>query len=222
MSTLAEIRDRVEQALLDVTNTIYTTGVIDEGIRSALDQYTAFNPQGKETVITLPGDGREIAIDALTGLVQVVEVWWPYDSLATSETWPPNRVRGFRVYRDLGLPVLFLDIDDGDQPQQDDELRIWYTARQEIEGLDSAAATTLIPEHESVIVTGAAGYAAMSRALDLVETAGTDLYAVGMLGTWGRSRLREFNGMLKLIREGSSRSGSSWGRGWDLDKWDTR
>jgi hypothetical protein len=221
MSTLAEIRDRVEQALLDTGNAIFTADLIDEAIRQALDEYNAVSPLAAETVVTLPGDGREIALEDVTGLVEVTDVWWPYDSDATTETWPPNRVAGYRVYWDDARPVLFLDLIAGDQPQQDDEVRVWYTKRHTIQDLDSAAVTTLTAEHEILIVIGAAGGAALSRALDLIETAGTDLYAVGLLATWGKTQLREFRTKLAQLQRRSARRGRAYGDGWKLDKWDS-
>lgn len=222
MTALAGIRDRVEEMLMDVANAIFTTDVIDEGIRQALDQYNYVNPLSMETVITLPGDGREIALSGITGLLYVTNVWWPYDSAATSETWPPNKVRGFRLWWDDLQAVLFLEIEEGAQPQTNDEVRVWYDKRQVIQDLDSGDATTIRGDHESLIVLGGAGHAAMSRTIDLIETAGTDLYQVGVLGTWGQRKLREFNSQLKLIQKGRVRTGPSWGAGWGLDKWDNR
>lgn len=220
MSTLAELRDRCEVMLMDTGNAIWDTGTIDEGIRLALDQYNFVNPLTMETVITLPGDGREIALSGVSGLVKVIDVWWPYDSDATSETWPPNRVRGFAVWWDDNQAVLFLDITEGSQPQQNEELRLWYSKRQTIQDLDSADSTTLLGEHESYIVLGGAGHAAMSRTVDLVETANTDLYQVGLLGTWGQRKIREYNAFLRDLSRQSARSGRSWRSGWSLDKWD--
>ena len=92
MTALAGIRDRVEVMLMDTGNAIYDAGTIDEALRLALDQYNFVNPLTMETVITLPGDGREIALSDLTGLVKVIDVWYPYDSGASSETWPPNEL----------------------------------------------------------------------------------------------------------------------------------
>lgn len=218
MSALAAIRDRVEQMLLDVSNAIFSTGVIDEGIRQALDQYNFVAPLMMEASITLSAAGREISLASLSNLLWVVDVWWPYDS--TAETWPPNRVRGWRVYWDDAIPKLFLDIREGGQPQSGDKVRVWYSARHTINGLDSATATTIPLEHESLIVLGAAGHAAMSRAVDLIEIAGTDLYQVGLLGTWGQRKLREFTDKLKQIQRMTARSGPAWGMGWALDKWD--
>jgi len=220
MSTLAQIRDRVELMLQDTGNAIYAAALIDECLQQALDQFNYVSPQGKETVITLPGDGREIALDSITGLTRVTEVWWPYDSDAADETWPPNRVKGFRLWWDDARPVLFLDIVDQSQPQTNEEVRIWYTIPHTIENLASATITSLLAEHESLIVLGAAGHSAMARAVDLTETPGTDLYAIGLIGTWGQRKLREFNAELKKIQEGSVRFGPAWGEGWSLDKWD--
>ena len=220
MSTLAELRDRCEVMLMDTGNAIWDTGTIDEGIRLALDQYNYVNPLTMETVITLPGDGREVALSGVSGLVKVLDVWWPYDSDASDETWPPNRVRGFSMWWDDNQPVLLLDITHGSQPQQNEELRLWYSKRQTIQDLDSADSTTLIGEHESLIVLGGSGHAAMSRTADLIETANSDLYQVGLLGTWGQRKIREFNSLLKQVQRESARSGRSWRTGWSLDKWD--
>ena len=222
MSTLAQIRDRVEAMLMDTANAIYPTTLIDEAINLALDEYSLINPLGAETFITLPADGREIAIDSLTGLINVTEVWWPYDSTASSETWPPNRVLGWRLWWDDARPVLFLDTRDQEQPQLDDEVRIWYTKRQAIENLNSATATTLQGDHESLIVLGAAGHAAMSRAEDLIEISGTDLYQVGVLATWGSKKLREFKQKLSMIQRSSARRGPVYLQSnWLIDKWDS-
>jgi len=220
MSTLAEIRDRVEVMLMDTGNAIWDADTIDEALRQALDQYNLVNPQHMETVITLPGDGREIALSGITGLLYVLNVWWPYDSDASEETWPPNRVRGWRVWWDDAQPVLFLEITEGAQPQEDEEVRVWYAKRQTIQDLDSASITSIRADHESLIILGAAGHAAMSRTADLIETANTDLFQVGLLGTWGQRKLREFNSLLNGIQKESARRGPSWLGGWSLDKWD--
>jgi hypothetical protein len=220
-TTIADLRSRVLVLLMDVGSAIWDSDPIDEGIRQALAEYGKARPLGIETVITLPGDGREVALDSLTGLQEVTGVWWPYDSSATMETWPPNKIKGYTLWWDDGQPVLFLNVLDGAQPQQDDELRIWYSAAPEITGLDGAAVTTLPAWHESLIVAGAAGHAAMSRVVDLVETAGTDTYAVVVLGTFGRAQLKQFRYELDQLRAGEARKGSSWGAGWGLDKWDS-
>ena len=106
-------------------------------------------------MITLPGDGREIALSDLTGLTEVTQVWWPYDFDAASETWPPNKVKGWRLWWDDAQVVLFLDIIDGSQPQTDEEVRIWYVIPHTIQDVDSADSTTIQDAHITKIVEGA-------------------------------------------------------------------
>ena len=218
---LADIRDRVEAFLMDSGNAIWDTATIDEGINQVLDEYSAVFPLSLETVITLPGDGREIALSDLTGLIEVTQVWWPYDSDASSETWPPNKVRGWHLWWDDATAVLFVDIVDGSQPQTDDEMRIWYIYPQTIQDLHSADSTTIQDAHISKIVEGAAAKAAMARAVDLVETADTDIYSVQVLATWGKHHKGKWDRFLETMRKRGNRFGPSWGDGWALDKWDT-
>jgi hypothetical protein len=219
-STAVEFRTRIAQALMDTGGAIYDSDLVLEALRQALNEYSGVLPQELETTITLVADGREISLAALSGLVNVLQVWWPYDSAAPG--WPPNQVKGFRVWWDNGNPVLFLHELAGAEPRQDDELRLWYSANQTIEGLDSATVTTVRPDHESLLVVGAAAYAAMARAEDLIETSGTDLYQVGLLGSWAVKQRGIFQAGLAALRGAEARQGPSWGAGWSVDKWDSR
>ena len=221
-STLAELRTRVLQLLSDTGSAIYVAGLVDECIRHALADYSAVLPQELDTVITLAAAGREVDLSALSGLLGVTQVYWPYDSLATDETWPPNKIRGYRVMWDDASPILHFTQIDGAQPQASDEIRVWYIAKQTINGLDAETVTTIRLDHESLVVLGAAGYAALARAADLIETAGVDLYQVGLLGSWGQKMLKDFQNKLASLRGAEVRRGPLWGEGWALDKWDRR
>jgi hypothetical protein len=218
MSTLAEIRDRVEAKLLDATNVIWSTDTIDEAIRTALDEYSLALPATKDEVITLAAAGREIDLSGVDGLLKVTQVRWPYDS--DVEQWPPNRVRGFYLYWNDGAPVLELNQIDGGQPQIGDEVRVWYIVRQAIEDLDLAAATTVPAVHESLIVLGAAGLSVDGRSLDLLRVTEIDPGLVTKYEKWAEARLKEFRASLELLRGEQARCGSSWGAGWSVDKWD--
>jgi len=63
--TLSQYEARVSQYLMDASNTIWPTATLDECIRLALHEYSEANPLGMETVVTLPGDGREVALSAV-------------------------------------------------------------------------------------------------------------------------------------------------------------
>ncbi len=219
MSTLAQLEARVAARLVDAANAVFAVATIDEGLRSALAEYTAAFPQAAETVLTLPGAGREIALDSLTGLISVIDVWWPYD--VSTEQWPPNQVAGFRVWWDQGQPVLLLSSKTGNQPQLGDHLRIWYTLPQTIANLDGAALTTVFASHETGLVTGAAAYAANSGQIDQIGTIRVDPSEVPALRLWANEHFEAFRAWLAAIAANAPASGAPFAEGWGIDKWDS-
>ena len=204
---------------------IFSTALTAEALRQALHEYSEAVPLAMETVLTLPGTGHEIALNGVTGLLSVVDVWWPYDSVAASETWPPNRVEGWTLWWDDAQPVLFLNADNQGQPQSADELRLWYTKPHTIQDLDSAATTTVAAEHESLLVLGAMGFACVARSVNRSETGGQQTSATSNLGTLGARYLRQFRVRLARLRmghvAGSVRGQRPFGgAGWAMDQWD--
>ncbi len=216
MSTLAQLQARLAARLVDAANTVFATATLDEALRAALSDYTAAAPLTMETVLVLPGAGREIALNGVDGLIGVTDVWWPYAS-AAPEAWPPNRVRGFRVWWDDAQPVLYLDAGAGAQPQAGDELRLWYTKPHTLQDLDGGALTTLPGHHESALVTGAAAYAAFSEHVDQIGAVQLDPTAPAELRRWGSARLEEWQRFLAGLRAAAPASGPAWGAGWGLD-----
>jgi hypothetical protein len=169
-NALADIRNRVESRLQDSTNATWSTSDLDEAIRTALEQYSKYNPAHAIGTVALSAAGREIDISSLTAALQIEKVWWDYDS--SDPSYPPN-FRQFEVW-----PGDLLYIDDREEPAADEVVRIWYTKMHTIEDLDSATATTIPADDEGTIVTGACHFAAHSRALELAEqvTAHDDVF----------------------------------------------
>lgn len=104
--TLAQFQSRLAAFLMDEANAVWPTTSLDESLRQALNEYSEANPLSMESVLTVPAAGREIALDGLSGLQQVTEIWWPYDSAASAQGWPPNRPRGWRLWWDDARAVL--------------------------------------------------------------------------------------------------------------------
>lgn len=219
-TTLAQLETRVGQFLMDATAAIWPTGTVEESLRLALQEYSQVNPCGMETAIVLPAPGREIALSDLDGLLDVTEVWWPYDP--ESEIWPPNRVRGFRLWWDDARPVLHLTTNDGSQPQAGDEVRVWYTIPHTVQDLDSADITTLRTVDDTLIVLGAAGHCCFSRSIDLTETAASSVTATPNYAALGSRFLKEFRYLLARLRSSASMppAAAPFGPGWSLDQWD--
>ena len=216
MTDLASCRVQVLAILKDATQIAWTTGEVDAALRTALKEYSLINPQMIETVIDLPGNGRMIALDSIDNLIGVAEVWWPFDSDAASETWPPNRVAGWRLIWDNAQPVLFLTSKDGSEPQKDDEVRIWYFTIHSIQDLDGGDITSLPLLHHYLVCQGAAGYAADTGALNRSEVLDPEL-----VRKWASSQLAEYRREIERIRGSSVRTeGEPYGPGWKLDKYD--
>lgn len=220
-STLAQLTARVGQFLMDATAVTWPAATVEEALRLALHEYTQANPSSMETVVDLIAAGREIALNAVDNLLDVTEVWWPYDS--SVENWPPNKVKGFRVWWDDARPVLHLTSVDGSQPQAAEEIRIWYTVPQTIQDLDDADSTTLRTVDDTLIVLGAAGHCCFSRSVDLTETAASAVTATPNYAALGSRFLKEFRYLLAKLRPASPMppGASPFGAGWSLDAWDS-
>jgi hypothetical protein len=170
--------------LQDSTNTRWATGDVDEAIEKAIEQYSRQNPFAAITTVTLPADGREIDISAVSGLLRVEKVWWDYD--VSTPGYPPNW-RQFEVW-----PGKLLYINDPSQPTSADVVRLWYTKAQTLNGLDSATATTIPAEDITYIITGAAGFCAQSRAIELAESLNVDREVVKHLEAWAKEQMKNF------------------------------
>ncbi len=227
-STLAQLEARVDALLYDATFTVFTTATIDEALRQALERYNDAAPLSAETVITVPSAGHEIALDSINNLLQVTDVWFPYDSDA-AEVFPPQRPRGFRLWWDDGAPVLFLTPNPstgagGAQPQANDELRIFYTKPHTIQNLDAGDVTTLPAPHESLIVRGAAGFACLARSVNLNETASNMAVSTPNYAALAEIYLNDISAgfltILDQLRAQSNVRGEPFGAGWTMDKWE--
>ena len=219
-ATLTTLRTRVLQFLLSSGLSAWNSETIDEMLRQALAEYSDVFPRQVETVITCPAAGREIALSALTELVNVLDVWWPYDS--TADQWPPNRVAGFRLDWDDGQPLLTLTCTAGPEPQANDEVRLWYTTPHHLDGLDGAAGTTILLQHESLIVYGAAAYTALAQ-LSALVAAGTPPAGISSAATaaaatrWAESCQAKYQGLLDRLHGATVTHGPAFGAGWPLD-----
>jgi hypothetical protein len=219
MSTKTELRARVLQLLSDTTPTTYTTGQVDESLQRALDEYSQYNPQQGETLLDLPGDGWEIALNNISGLLRVMAVHWPYDSTLAEDEQHENMVSHWFLWWDDAQPIVTIVTTDLSMPAEDDEVRIWYELAHTIDGLGDGTITSLPEVHESMIVVGAAAFTAMSQAVAMVADTAADMYGATLLATWGRSKEREFRQLLSALAVQVGRSGTPR-KTWPMDKWD--
>ena len=212
-ATLTTLRDRVEAALMDSANAVWDTGTLDEGIRQALHEYSREWPNEKVGTVNVASTGREVDISGLTGLIGIGRVWLDYD--ASNPADPPDWGRDFELW-----PGSLLYVGSGEtEPQSGEVLRIFYTGLHTLNGLDSETTTSVPLDHESLLVMGACGYAAFSRAADLAETAGVSAVSTPNLAALGSRWLRYFREQLYNLREQNPSTGAvgpvrggAWGR----------
>jgi hypothetical protein len=171
--------------LADSGNAIWSTDDIDEGIRQALHEYSKTRPLRAVSTLTLSADGREIDASTLTGILGVSEIWVDYT--AADPEFPANR-RSYAYWPDDQT----IYVTDDYEPASGDVMRVFYTKLQTLSGLDSATATTILLDDETLVATGAAGYAATSRAVDLAEQVTLDRLTAQQVRAWGLAKLQEF------------------------------
>lgn len=194
-ATLSTLRDRVEALLYDSTNVVWSTGTIDEGLRLALEEYSRARPYVVWGTVTPAASTREVSLSALTGLVDVVRVWFPYT--ASAPEYPPRWVDAV-VWWESGTPYLWLDV--ASAPNGTDVARIVYTKAHALKDLDGASASTFPAADDGLLVLGGAGYAALSREADAVDTEPRERRAPDDYQTLSSRLLAEFR---RRIRQSS-------------------
>jgi len=175
---LAEIRDRLRTDLHDEDSGAYrwTDGELDRHIQHAVREFSLALPlEAQATLTTTPGS-RELSIDSLTDIVAIEAVEWPVGQ------YPRSFVR-----HSVWLDTLTLLVTS--PPSAADDVAVYYTQLHTIDGSGS----TVPAQHEDLIATGAAGYAAVewsSFATNRVNVGGQDVWREYL--AWGEDRLAAF------------------------------
>jgi hypothetical protein len=214
-------RDDFHTAMLvqlgDEVGNRFGSTLLDESLRQALDVYSQSAPRLLSGTLTLSGAGQMQSLAALSGLLEVVELVFPYDAAAA--LYQPYAQPWQFAWRD-GSPLLWLGVQP--VPQAGEVLHVTYTAAQQINGLDGAVVTTLPVEHEAAISSGASALAANARALHLVEAHGS---RTGEAEKWlacAAPLEKRFRAFLEGLRSGGRVRPPAWQQemGWRLDGWD--
>jgi len=97
-------------------------------------------------------------------------------------------------------------------------------------GLDGALETSLADQHESLLVEGAAGYAAALREAGRGEICGLGRPDLELMAAWSSRRLAAFRQMLEEVQQElerqrlaglrSASTGTTSPVGWPVDEWD--
>ncbi len=214
-------RDDFHTAILvqlgDEAGDRFNSTLLDESLRQTLAVYSQTAPRLLSGTLTLSGAGQMQSLAALSGLMEVVEVVFPYNAAAS--LYRPYAQPWQFTWRD-GSPTLWLG--GHPVPQAGEVLHVTYTAAHTISGLDGAAVSTLPADHEGWISSGAASQAANARALRLVEAHGS---RTGEAEKWLACAAlleKRFQAFLDGLRSGGRVRPPAWRQemGWRLDGWD--
>jgi hypothetical protein len=211
MTDLSDLEDRVEALLKDASNVDFSVSEIDNAIRLALHDLSGSLPARATASMDAVTDQWEYTL-AVTGLVSVSEVWYPY--LATDAAYKLAHPVKWRMLTDS---VLLLECKE--TPNSAYDIRLLYEKTQTLAGLDSAATTTVNDAEKSVLVIGAAGYAAVSLARDKIDTAVFG-EAVTELSKWGWARINEFKQRVVELGDREAAGDDARIGWWSADKWD--
>lgn len=216
MADIDTLRERVEALLTDSSNVDWSTAELDQALRLALADLSVALPVHSVTTLDAADETWEYSLSAVSGLVEVTEVWYPF--LATDETYKrPHPVRWRRI-DDATLLIDPPDDPDAAPSARDGaafDLRLFYTKSQTIAGLDGATATTVSEAEKALLVRGCAAFAALARSRDVTNEVTVGAGVPERLREWGLAMLQRFMaglqalGMMDRQREDSRVEG--WG-----------
>ena len=206
MSTLADLVALVAAELRDAAHAVWSEDEIVMHLRSALGDWSRAVPRRLAAVLPAEAGRREYDLAPLEGLMEVTDVWYPYDVAHPPEA--PSRPA-------WSLPcdgVLRLEGVDAPQGDGSDDLRVFYTAAHTIEGLDGAAATTLDAQGEALVALAASAQAALQVSQAAIGTVTVTGWAPKQYTEWAALRLEAYRRALdELCRRAAGDARVVWG-----------
>jgi hypothetical protein len=214
MATLSAYRTRITNSLHDTVSK-YSNDILDESLRKALNEYTRAFPNIDTQEITVSTAGRSQSAATCANLMSIIQLVHPYNA-ALADPFACEREDFVLTWQD-GSPHLYFTGED--IPQVDEIIFVRFAAKQLIEDLDAAAATTVRDDHEDLLIVGAAGLAAMMRASGLNEQWGARPGEMSALMLWGSRQYQQFQNFLVEIRTEQTIDIFPKTH-WQLDEWD--
>ncbi len=175
---LSEMRTRLRRDLHDEDGANYrwTDSELDRHIERAVRELSLAAPREAKATLTTTAESRDLSLSTLTDLVAVEAVEYPLAE------YPPSYVP-FSLW--AGTLTLLVD----ETPLSAQPVNVYYGC---LHTLD-ASTSTIPPQLEEVVATGAAAYAAIewaTFATNRLNVGGDDVWRHYL--TWGQERLADF------------------------------
>jgi hypothetical protein len=168
----------------DSNNYRWEDATLERHIQRAVAEYSLLRPFEQKTTLSTTAGSRELDVSGLANLVRVEVVEYPVDQ-------DPRRYVQWSLWADT-LEMLIPETPDGSE-----DVAVYWTALHEVDSSGSSVPA----QHDGLILTGAAGYAATewaSYATNRANVSGPT--AVRDYGAWGEERLAEFREKLRRLR----------------------
>ncbi|HHX43686.1 MAG TPA: hypothetical protein GX714_06830 [Chloroflexi bacterium] len=193
MWTLSAFVAAVAAALRDPTHAVWSEDEVVDHLRSALGDWSRAMPRRLAAVLPAEAGRREYDLTALDGLIEVTDVWYPYDAADTARA--PIRP-AWSVPRD---GVLRIETGEASRESANASLRVFYAAAHTIEGLDGAVATTLDAQGKEMVVLVASAHAAMQAAQSSIGTVTVTGWTPKQYAEWAILRLEAYRRALEDV-----------------------
>jgi len=179
---LSEMRTRVRRDLHDEDGADYrwTDSDLDRHIDRAVRELSLAAPREAKATLTTTAESRDLSLSSLTDLVTVEAAEYPVDRYPAS-------------YMPFSLWAGTLTILVNEVPLSAQPVNVYYGRMHTLD----ASTSTVPPQLEEVVATGAAAYAALewaSFATNRINAGGDDVWRQYL--TWGQERLAVFAGAL--------------------------
>jgi len=201
MTNLSIYRTRVLNTLKS-TNEKFENDIVDEAIRRVLDEYSQSFPDIQSLSFALVESGRAQFLTDCSGLLAVLQLILPYNIGLLDPAI--NEREDFYVFFHQAQPYAYFT--GSPVPLSGQMVFLRFARRHTLSGLDAAEVTSLRPDHESMLVVGAAGAAATSRAAGTIEQWGGKTGDPNQLMLWGQAQYQKFREFLLTIRADQSQA----------------
>ena len=190
---LVEALTRLRSLLLESPQPRWPESLLEEAIRQVLGEYNQYYPLARQAVLQIAESSEGLDLSALEGLCEVLQVKfsWPLKKSVSGKKDEPD---WSFIFHD-GRPIL--QVNHPAELEKSDKIHVWYRRLHTIAGLDGALHTTISPDHESILLAGAAGYAALARCLERSQAFSLDYKNSAYLNDWGNDRLKDFRQSIK-------------------------
>lgn len=189
MSTIIDYRADLDELLATaVDGATWTDAIFDAALRRGLALYDMRRVYEGDFTVTNPGHAQDMS--SLADLNEVVALAYPWQDGAKFDQ---QAVR----WRSIGDQTVMLA---GYAPQVGEVIRVRYTRRHCIEGLEGATETTVPERHRLVVGLAAAAYACDLRRRQLSENPAQPASAVATLEKLAATFRADFFRYLHLIQ----------------------